>query len=173
MENGIEKKKCHFKNTKQYFLVLNNKGSATVELAFLFPILLMILLLIIYLSLFLYNKVAAVAIAGESAIKGARQQAISKGQRENIALEVADEELSNRLVMHPLYERDAEVSATKVSVDISFEQEFPFSIWLAREGLQSNYFKYQTKQTAPRIHAARYIWKIRGLKKIKHQNTDN
>lgn len=66
----IESRKIKRIRTEKY----DRKGSATVEAAFLLPLLLALFMLLTETAIFFYNRAAAVDLAGQAVIHGAQME---------------------------------------------------------------------------------------------------
>lgn len=75
----IESRKIKRIRTEKY----DRKGSATVEAAFLLPLLLALFMLLTETAIFFYNRAAAVDLAGQAVIHGAQMEHAGRRETED------------------------------------------------------------------------------------------
>jgi len=95
-----------------------SKGSATIEMAYIAPMTMLIIMAIIYIVFFFYDKNIVIGAAAETAAIGAGLE-----RREDIKDEINLEELFNervngKLVMYRNYEVSVDKSGKTISVNV-------------------------------------------------------
>lgn len=131
------------------------KGSATIELALLMPVLLMVMILLIETSVFLYNRAAVSAAAYVSVLKGIQMEHEGANKIEEKVKSLVDEFLDGKLPFVTSVEKDVKVSLTKVQVTIKIRQK--------------NNLSYQVKKSLTRRTTARFIWNCRRFEKKENR----
>lgn len=77
---------------------MKRKASFTVEMSLITPVLCMVILLVMELSFYLYNRVAITAIVTEGAIKGVQMESASGKKIEKEIAAWVEDEINTRLV---------------------------------------------------------------------------
>ena len=142
-------------------LRMNCRGSATIEAALLIPLILSVVMMLIYLSLFLYNRAAAVSLAGRALVMGAGME--SEGakkieQRMNAFLKEGENHLP--FVKSSKVTADVSLTGIKTGIDLTGRMNSFFLPRVAREP------SYSWHGRVERLDPAGYIWKIRIAKQL-------
>ena len=101
------------------------KGSSTVEMAFLIPLVTMMIILLLSLGIFLYNRSVLTAYASAAALRGSRQQDCSNEEIYNIVTTEIDRLVSCRLLFLDDYEKKVSIKGDEVTVTLGIEQKIP------------------------------------------------
>lgn len=102
---------------------MRKKGSFTIEAALLIPILMFVIMLMLQLSFFLYNRHAITVMASQAALYGVQMETEGKVAIEKQLHNFLKEETEKRLLFTESVEWDVAVSVTKVEVTISLTQK--------------------------------------------------
>ncbi|MBE5882222.1 MAG: hypothetical protein E7289_07960 [Lachnospiraceae bacterium] len=105
---------------------MKKKGSFTIEAAIVVPFLLLIMLLLIHISFFLYNREAATVIASRAVLKGVQMEQEGKADIKNEIASFLEEETSAHLIFTQSVRWDVSVTLTKVKVKLYLIQDMPF-----------------------------------------------
>ncbi len=125
------------------------KGSLTVEAAFIMPVTLLLLLLLIYLGLYWYNMALCTAFCRDAA------RELAAGQQEK-SLESRKKSLQKQLIGVEKLEAEQDAREQKAEVSVMAEMAFPF--------VQKTMVIYQ-KQRAGVLDQRGFILKSRSLLK--------
>lgn len=137
--------------------VRNCRGSVTVELALLMPLIFGTLMLLIYIGFYLYNRETIETIACMGLHKGLQMEHEGRAAVQKEVEDYVQSCLQERLILSPTVTQQVQVSLTSVCVVIEMEQEFPFSGALRiLSGQQS--FRAKVKKKGRRMDPAAVIW---------------
>ena len=142
-------------------LKMDSCGSATIEAALLIPLILSVVMMLIYLSLFLYNRTAAVSLAGQAMVLGAGMEnegAKKIGQSMNAFLHEGEKHLP--LVKSVETSADVSLTGIKAGIDLTGRMNGFFLPGAASEPSYSYHGRVE------RLDPAGYIWKIRIAKQL-------
>lgn len=139
-------------NTKK-----RNKGSATIEMAFIMPILISIFIMLIYLSGYLYNRQSIEAIACIASHKGLQMEHDTKAAVQNEIENYINNALKNKLIFSPKTSFQVEVGMRKIHITIEMEQTIPFAN-LSEFAKNNSRFQTKTVRKADRMDPAAILW---------------
>lgn len=148
----ISRNKDYMENTKK-----RNKGSATIEMAFIMPILISIFIMLIYLSGYLYNRQSIEAIACIASHKGLQMEHDTTAAVQNEIENYINNELKNKLIFSPKTSFQVEVGMRKIHIAIEMEQTIPFAN-LSEFAKNNSRFQTKTVRKADRIDPAAILW---------------
>lgn len=98
------------------------QASSTIELSFIMPVVLIIMVTLIYLSLFLYNRVVISRTAYIAALRASQLELESSSKQRQEAEDTIKECLSKELFGTKSYHKEVNVNLQRVSVSISIQQ---------------------------------------------------
>ena len=102
------------------------KGSSTVEAAFILPMILAIILLCLYLSYFLYNRLILTQTAYIAALRGSRLEWGTASESHGEAGRACEELLSGRLLFTDDLDRQIKATGKSITVTLKIRQKIPF-----------------------------------------------
>lgn len=146
------------------------KGSFTVEACFLVTIILCVLIFLIYLTFFLYDRALVSGAAYQAAMESSRIYNKSKDDIKEIAEEKADNLLAGRLFACT-YETSAEVSLTKVTVTYHVHMNVPFEQLMNRM-LSWFSIDYSVQKSASKISGVTVIQTCNNLNRLKNSEKE-
>lgn len=135
---------------------MKKKGSFTIEAAIIVPLLFFVVLLMMHISFFLYNREALTVIASRAVLKGVQMEQEGKAAIEHEVDSFLKEEMETRLIFTTSTEKHVEVTGIKVKVTLKLTQAMPF------KELDCQITKEMSRQ-----HPAYFIWEKERLKKAK------
>lgn len=135
---------------------MRKKGSFTIEAAILVPILLLIVVFLIHISFFLYNREAATVIASRAALKGVQMEQEGKADIKRELTSFLEEEIGAYLIFTESVRWDISVTLTKVKVSIRLTQRMPFKK-----------LKCEVSEEMSRIHPVSIMWEKERFQKKK------
>lgn len=138
------------------------KGSSTIEASFLIPIILWILILLIYLAFFFYNKLLVEEVSYIAALRASQLEWSSASQKYDEAQRSMEELLKNKLIAIKKYEKKIQVGATKIEISIKVNQPVPLRSMISRY-YQKGTFEYNASQKAKCLKPYQYIRMVRGF----------
>lgn len=133
---------------------MKEKGSFTVEAAFVVPMLFLIVWILIHIGFFLYNREAATAIAALGALKGSQLEQEGKNTIKSAVASFVEEEIREKLIFTDEVKWDVKVSAVSIRVTIQVSQNIPFKTLTCT-----------AEEKMSRIHPVSAIWEMERLKK--------
>ena len=144
------------------------KGSSTVEAAFLLPMIMTVIVLLIYLSVFMYNRLIITETAYIAALRGSRDEWKTAGESRHKSENASNELLRSALIMTERCGRQIQVKGKKVTVTLQMTQEIPF------HGLMTDFTKnadpaYSVSKSAVKQNP--YLF-IREYSKLRRKETD-
>ena len=107
---------------------MRRKGSLTIEASLLMPFLFFVLLTIIQISFFLYNREAVTVMASQAALQGVQMEQAGKNTIEKKLDKFLKEETEQRLVFVDKVDYKVSVTLKKVKVSISLSQKTLFRL---------------------------------------------
>ncbi len=137
---------------RKYAQKLN--GSYTIEAALLIPIILFILLLVMYISFFLYNRQAATVIASQAVLKGVQMEQAGGAAIEQELDSFLKYETEERLIFVKEVTWDVAVTLTYVKVELSVLQQSPYKNLSCR-----------ISEKMKRIHPVSILWEAERIMK--------
>ncbi|MCR5282189.1 MAG: hypothetical protein K6E18_02370 [Lachnospiraceae bacterium] len=138
----------------------------TVEAALLLPLLLGVMILLIYVSVFLYNRCAASALAGTAAVMAAGMEHESPAQIKK-DLDRYLEEGKTHLPMAKEAACEVSVSLLQVKVRVKFRQKVEAMLL----PLANREAEYTAKETVQRLDPAKYLRTIKIANKARDQSS--
>lgn len=105
---------------------MKRKGSFTIEAAFLMPVLILVIFLILQISFFLYNREAVTVMASQAVLQGVQMEKEGKHTIQKSLQAFLSEETKERLLFTETVRWDVSVTATKVKVTIFLSQNTLF-----------------------------------------------
>ena len=145
-----------------------NKGSMTVELALLMPLILSVFVLVIHGSIFLYNRETIEAAACLSLHRGLQMEHDGKGAVQNEVEHALDQYLSQKLLLKPSVSRRVDVTLTSVSVTVEMGHDIPVP-GLPRLLQGNGAFHARICEKGMRIDPAGVLWAASVSKKTQKQ----
>ncbi|MBR4759089.1 MAG: pilus assembly protein [Lachnospiraceae bacterium] len=133
----------------------NCSGSATVEAACLMPMVLGVIFLTIYLSVYNYNRAAAVSLAGRCIVMAAGMEQEGAGIIEDKVMCYLDDGLQAM----PMVTASGEVSAGLMTVKVTtgFDQTMGVHLFSSLPGGM----QFKTTKTMTRLDPATYLWTVK------------
>lgn len=105
---------------------MKKKGSFTIEAALIFPVLMFVILLVMQLSFFLYNREAIAVMASQAALYGVQMETEGKHTIEKELQSFLKEETGKKLLFTESVDWDVKVTTAKVMVTIRLSQKTLF-----------------------------------------------
>ena len=102
---------------------MRKKGSFTIEAAIIIPILMFVVMLVIQLSFFLYNRHAITVMASQAALYGVQMETEGKPMIEKELHSFLKEETESRLLFTESADWNVKVTMAKVRVTVCFMQK--------------------------------------------------
>lgn len=140
------------------------KGSSTIEAAFLIPMILTIVVLFIYLSFFLYNRVILTETSYIAALRGSQMEGKSAQEIYTKADQAQTQLLNGKLLAVSSYEKQIEVTGKKIQVKLKLEQKIPFS-GLIMPFLGKDSWEFSVEKSAKEINPYEFIRDCRRILK--------
>lgn len=135
---------------------MKKKGSFTIEAAMIVPFIFMIVLLLIHLSFFLYNRHTATVIASRAALKGVQMEQEGKAQIKQELSFFLKEETESRFIFATSAHAEVTVTMTKVKVTVEFIQNMPFKKLHCKVGEEMS-----------RLHPVAVLWEKERFQKAE------
>jgi len=133
---------------------MNRKGSFTIEAAFLMPIVLFIVLLVIQISFFLYNREAATVMVSQAALMGVQMEQDGKHTIQKVLSEFLEDETKKRLLFADESNWEISVTLTSVKVELSLSQKTVIK-----------QLDYKITKKLSRLNPASLLWETERWKK--------
>ena len=141
-----------------------NRGSFTVEAAVLIPLILSVVMLLIFFSIYLYNRSAAVSMTGRACVLAAGMEQES-GRQVKRAMEDFLRDTAGCLPLASEVDRSAKADLLTAEARVSFMgSSGSFFLPVSRPD-----FSFSDKRRIQRIDPARVIWGIRIAKGLSPQ----
>lgn len=140
-------------------------GYFTIEATFLVTIILCILIFLMYLSFFIYNRALVTGLAYQVAMEGSRMYDKNQDDIEQATKEKADQIIKGRLIACS-YESSVEVGITEVTVTYHIHVNMPFQALTSR---MLTWFQadYTVKKSASRISGVTFIQTCQNVEQLK------
>lgn len=139
-------------------------GSTTIEASFLIPVCFFVIILLINLSAYLYNKETLESVVAICAIHGAQlEQKSQKEIQQKVEIEI-EKELTNRFLFHPEIKPKVSCSAYAIRIEVSCSQVLVGGRFLRIFHIKDTLSFGQSKKIT-RYDPARIIWEAGRLKK--------
>ena len=161
----IESRKIKRIRTEKY----DRKGSATVEAAFLLPLLLALFLLLTETAIFFYNRAAAVDLAGQAVIHGAQMEHAGRRETEDKILKEMQKMGKKRLVFLTNVNYSVSVSLWEIKAQIRLERKSPLLSFFRGMGFQAGVFSGQIEKKIKRLNPSKVIWESHRMRQIRNQ----
>lgn len=123
------------------------KGSSTIELSLIMPMLLTIFAFLIYLSFFLYNRVQVTANAYICALKGSRMEQEGAQETYQHMKKESNKLMEDSLLAIDEYKEQIEIKGNDIQVTYDISQQVPGSVILSNIFSQSVWNFQITKRT--------------------------
>lgn len=148
----------------------NNKGMITIEACVIVPIIMAVTLLLIWLSLYFYNKTTLANAASVASVFAARSAEESNEQISKIALEKAEELLDGRLIAMDDVNTKVSVDYGLVTVNITGQMQVPgvYGFGLVVSKMKAG--GINIIENAPRLRCSQII---RTANRVRHSVSDN
>ena len=104
------------------------KGSATIEAAFIIPFTMIVLVNLIYLSFFLYNRLILTEASYIAALRSSRMEWSDANERYKEAEKASSLLLENSLLVTPSYQKQIVVKKDKSQVRLRIEDKWEFEV---------------------------------------------
>nr|MBQ8253087.1 pilus assembly protein [Lachnospiraceae bacterium] len=135
---------------------MKQKGSFTVEAAFVVPLLFLVVWIVIHMGFFMYNREACTAIASLAVLKGSQMEQEGRRTIEKVITAYVKEETEQKLIFTDAVCWDIGISSTNIKVTIQISQRIPFQT-----------LTYEVSEKMGRIHPVSAIWEMERLENIK------
>lgn len=132
------------------------KGSVTIEMSFIMPMIFTILIALIYLSMYQYNVTALEKAAYQGALRGSRMEQASQKEIKNSVYNEVSKLLDHKLPGIEKAEYKVSVNLLQVKVSCSITQNIPFGRLLELLGIP-NKWNYTASKSVNRLHPVTYI----------------
>ena len=96
-----------------------SKGSATIEMAYIGPMALVVILIIIHIVFFFYDKNIVTGATAETAVIGALLERREDLKEEASLTEIFDERVNGKLVMYGEYQVNTNITEDQVTIEVS------------------------------------------------------
>lgn len=147
----------------------DRKGSATVEAAFLLPLLLALFMLLTETAIFFYNRAAAVDLTGQAVIHGAQMEHAARREIEDKILKEMQKMGKKRLVFLTNVDYSVSVSLLEIKAEIRLERRSPLLSFFRGMGFQAGVFSDQIEKKIKRLNPSKVIWETH---RIRQSNSD-
>ena len=154
----IESRKIKRIRTEKY----DRKGSATVEAAFLLP------LLLTETAIFFYNRAAAVDLAGQAVIHGAQMEHAGRRETEDKILKEMQKMGKKRLVFLTNVDYSVSVSLWEIKAQIRLERKSPLLSFFRGMGFRAGVFSGQVEKKIKRLNPSKVIWESHRIRQISN-----
>lgn len=160
----IESRKIKRIRTEKY----DRKGGATVEAAFLLPLLLALFMLLTETAIFFYNRAAAVDLTGQAVIHGAQMEHTARREIEDKILKEMQEMGKKRLVFLTNVDYSVSVSLSEIKAQIRLERRSPLLSFFRGMGFQTGVFSGQIEKKIKRLNPSKVIWELHRIRQISN-----
>ena len=126
---------------------MNRKASFTIEAALLMPFLLFVMLMLMQISFFLYNREAVTVMASQAVLMGVQMEQDGKYKIEKKLSDFLETEAKEKLLYTDNIDWDISVSLAKVKVKISLSQKTIFKS-----------LNYKISKEMCRLNPASLLW---------------
>ena len=107
---------------------MKQKGSFTIEASFLIPIVTFVILILMQISFFLYNREAVTVLAAQAALQGVQMEQEGKNTIQKSLEKFLAKETGERLLFTDQVTWDVSVTPVTVKVSITLSQKTIFKI---------------------------------------------
>lgn len=139
------------------------KGSSTIEAALIVPMILTVIFMLLYLTLFLYTKAEFTRNAYISVLRGSQAETQNQKARVKTAENMFKKLAAESYVGNGDYKQKIVTEGEKVKITIEVSHGLPRSIFMEK-GLQRNAFACRMTFYAKTNHPAEFIRKCRNVK---------
>ncbi len=146
----------------------DRKGSATVEAAFLLPLLLALFMLLTETAIFFYNRAAAVDLTGQAVIHGAQMEHAARHEIEDKILKEMQKMGKKRLVFLTNVDYSVSVSLLEIKAQIRLERKSPLLSFFREMGFQAGVFSGQIEKKIKRLNPSQVIWESHRIRQIRN-----
>ena len=160
----IENRKIKKIRTEKY----DRKGSATVEAAFLLPLLLALFMLLTETAIFFYNRAAAVDLAGQAVIHGAQMEHAGRREIEDKILKEMQNMGKKRLVFLTNVDYSVSVSLVDIKPESRLERKSPLLSFCRGMRFRAGVFSGQVEKKIKRVNPSRVIWESHRIRQISN-----
>lgn len=133
---------------------MSKKGSFTIEAALLMPFLLFVVLTLMQISFFLYNREAATVIASQAVLKGVQMEMEGRNSIKKELQYFLKEETREKILFADKISWNISVSLTKVKVEVFVSQNTLFKK-----------LSCEIKKEMKRINPASILWEAERWRK--------
>ena len=134
----------------------SQRGSSTIEAALIMPLLMGVVIMVIYLSVYLYNRAAATSLAARTAVLSGQME----HEGSNVIEAKADKALREGINALPMTaDREAVADAGLLSVNISVSFDQGRGVFLIPAERSSYHFEKNFKVV--RLDPAKFIWSVK------------
>lgn len=142
---------------KERIVHVKEKGSATIEMALLMPMMIIIFLALIYLSAYLYNRQSMETIACIGIHKGLQMEHDSKTAVQKEVEKYVQSKLDEKLIFSPDTKYAVDTGKNNITITIELTQHLPF-VNLTGGLIGKGEFHSKTVRKAKRIDPAKILW---------------
>jgi len=133
--------------------MLAKRGSFTIEISLLFPVIIVIFLLIIYSNYYVHDRVIIERSCYVSALRGAL--CVNAGRRKRIAMEEFDREIEGKLLGR--WEYSINVESDSEEVTVKFNGFMNHSQGLLKKYTDNKVFAFQTISSSSAANETEYL----------------
>lgn len=126
---------------------MKKKAGFTIEAAIVIPLLLFVVIIVMYLGFFLYNREALTVIASRAVLKGVQMEQDGKKTIEREVSLFVKDQMEKNLIFTESFDWEVKVTGLKVKVTLQLTQAMPFK----------NVTCEVTKEMS-RIHPVSFLW---------------
>lgn len=141
---------------KKEILRNRNSGVTTLEACVIIPIVFMIIMLLIWLGIYQYNRMVFTQVASMAAIKGSQNAEKSNDEIIKIVNSRIEELLDEKLIMMENVSSDIEVNYAQIKVHLQGEFNIPEAIYIT-DIYEKNMWEIAVDKSAPRIRSSMII----------------
>ncbi len=142
------------------------RGSSTIEAALIIPLIMGVVIMVIYLSVYLYNKAAATSLAARAAVLSGQME----HEGANVIEARADKVLQEGINALPMTGRcEAGAKAGLLSVDISIGFDQGRGLFFIPAGGSDYHFEKSFK--AVRLDPAGFLWSVKIVENKKNKGS--
>lgn len=143
---------------------INNKGMTTIEASVIIPISLAIIMLLVWLGFFFFNKNALSTSAARAVMYGSEHSEYSNEEIKNIVEEKLNECLENNTVLIKDLESEIVVDFTSITILVKGKLEVPSYI-LFGNIYDSKMWEIELVKRAPRLKSSSFVRAMDFIKK--------
>lgn len=144
------------------------KASATIEASFLVPFIIIIIVLFIYLSFYLYNREQISIITYCSALRGSQLEQENLEEQYKKAGSSIDYLAMQNLLGIGAFGRQIKVTGDYVEVAVSYQQEIPIQI-IPDYFKKASSWNFELKRKVKKLNPVGFIRTCRKLEMLKNK----